>query len=368
MNLEYFDYLGGADDEPPVPISSAGPRVASPSSPRGDGLARSVQEACEIAMLRMAPAAGSRERRTSAGGRRGPQLRGQRENPPRRSSTRIWVQPASSDSGGAAGAALVAWHHVFDQPRTPDPQRDGMKGSYLGPEFSTEEIEKFLRSKEVAFRSLSTDEMVGETAALLAQGNVIGWFQGRMEFGPRALGSRSILGDPRDRTMQSRMNIKIKKREGFRPFAPSVVFDRVSDYFELDVDSPYMLLVAPVRKDRCIPMTEDQKSLWGIDQLNIPRSDIPAVTHVDYSARVQTVRREDHPLYYDLLRRFERERGARSSSTRASTSAGAIVCAEDLPVLRDDRHDYLVRGTASSTRSRCRGVPRDRRRPAKQFD
>jgi carbamoyltransferase len=217
---------------------------------------------------------------------------------------RIWIQPAAGDAGGALGAALTAWHHVYDRPRKVDPSRDGMKGAYLGPEYSQETIEDFLRSKGVIFRSVSREEMLAETVARLAQGKVIGWFQGRMEFGPRALGSRSILGDPRDTTMQARMNIKIKKREGFRPFAPSVLREKVTEYFEMDCDSPYMLFVAPVKKERCIPMTGDQQNLWGIERLNVPRSDIPAVTHVDYSARVQTVGREDHPLYHDLLRKF----------------------------------------------------------------
>jgi carbamoyltransferase len=184
-----------------------------------------------------------------------------------------------------------------------------MQGAYLGPSFSPEEIEEFLSAQGASFERLDRDTLLSRVASLLADEKVVGWFDGRMEFGPRALGSRSILGDPRSPRMQAQMNIKIKFREGFRPFAPSVLRERVSDYFELDCDSPYMLLVAPVKKERQIPMTDAQQALWGIDQLNVPRSDIPAVTHVDYSARVQTVDRETNPNYYDLIAEFERQTG-----------------------------------------------------------
>ena len=352
MNMEYFDYLGGArmTNRRFHDLLGGPPRVPETKLTQKEmDLARSVQEVCEIAMLRMARHAAKvtgMKNLCLAGGvalncvANGKILR-------EKIFDRIWIQPASSDSGGAAGAALTAWHHVFDQPRKADPQRDGMKGSYLGPEFSPEEIRTFLRSKEIPFRSCTRDELLNETAALLGQGNVIGWFQGRMEFGPRSLGSRSILGDPRDRTMQARMNIAIKKREGFRPFAPSVARERAADYFEIDGDSPYMLLVAPVRKDRCIPMTEDQKHLWGIDKLNIPRSDIPAVTHVDFSARVQTVRREDHPLYYDLLRTFERETGcAVLVNTSFNVRGEPIVCTPEdaFRCFMTTGMDYLVLG------------------------
>jgi carbamoyltransferase len=184
-----------------------------------------------------------------------------------------------------------------------------MKGSYLGPEFSDDDIESFLISVGAPYARLERAELNDRVAALLADEKIIGWFDGRMEFGPRALGSRSIIGDPRSPKMQAQMNIKIKFREGFRPFAPSVLRERVADYFEMDVDSPYMLLVAPVRRERCIAPTSDQEELWGIDKLNVPRSDIPAVTHIDYSARVQTVRREVNPHYYDVIKAFERLTG-----------------------------------------------------------
>lgn len=184
-----------------------------------------------------------------------------------------------------------------------------MKGACLGPSFTPEEIERYLTSIDAKYVRLEPDEVFRQTAELLASERIIGWFDGRMEFGPRALGSRSILGDPRSARMQADMNIKIKFREGFRPFAPSVLRERVSDYFELDRDSPYMLLVAPVKEERQIPMTSEQKNLWGIDQLNVPRSDIPAVTHIDYSARIQTVEEETSPRYHALIREFERLTG-----------------------------------------------------------
>ena len=184
-----------------------------------------------------------------------------------------------------------------------------MKGSYLGPSFTDDEIESFFRSKGVPYKKVSISEIPSETARLLADGKVIGWFQGRMEFGPRALGARSIIGDARNREMQSVMNLKIKFRESFRPFAPSVLREDVSSWFEMDCDSQYMLLVAPVRKDKRIPLTEEQERLFGIEKLNIPKSEIPSVTHVDYSARIQTVHRYTNPLYYDTITEFKKLTG-----------------------------------------------------------
>ena len=185
-----------------------------------------------------------------------------------------------------------------------------MKGAYLGPEYTDGEIEAFLKEAGAVYLRLDRQPLLERVAQLLADGKIIGWFNGRMEFGPRALGARSILGDPRSKGMQADMNIKIKFREGFRPFAPSVLRERAHEYFELDCDSPYMLLVTPVKKQRQIPMTEEQqKNLWGIAMLNVPRSDIPAVTHIDYSARVQTVARDVNPDYYDLIKAFDRLTG-----------------------------------------------------------
>jgi carbamoyltransferase len=222
----------------------------------------------------------------------------------------LWIQPAAGDAGGAVGAALAAWHLLDGQPRVSRPAgRDGMQGALLGPAFSNAEIEQFLKAKDAPYLRLSDAELYDRIAAELASEKVIGWFQGRMEFGPRALGARSILGDARSPKMQSVMNLKIKYRESFRPFAPSVLHERVSEYFALDADSPYMLLVAPVVESRRSAMTEAQQALWGIDLLNVPRSDIPAVTHVDYSARIQTVHAETNPHYYRLLKAFEAKTG-----------------------------------------------------------
>jgi carbamoyltransferase len=220
----------------------------------------------------------------------------------------IWIQPAAGDAGGAVGAALAATHMFRDQPRQTN-GGDGMSGSFLGPSFSQTDIEQRLRASGACFAALSEDEMITKTAAALADQQAVGWFQGRMEFGPRALGARSILGDPRSPTMQRNLNLKVKYRESFRPFAPSVLRENVSDWFELDSDSPYMLLVAGVRKDRCRSMTPQEQALFGIDKLNIARSEIPAVTHVDYSARIQTVHANTNPLFHRLLTRFKEKTG-----------------------------------------------------------
>jgi carbamoyltransferase len=216
----------------------------------------------------------------------------------------LWVQPAAGDAGGALGAALAVWHQYRDQPRGPR-ESDGMSGSFLGPAFNHDEIRSFLDAVSARYQILGEEELLLCVARLLAAENVVGWFQGRMEFGPRALGARSILGDPRSPSMQSVMNLKIKFRESFRPFAPAVLAERVSDYFELDRPSDYMLLVAPVGEELRTPMTQEEQELFGIAKLNLPRSSIPAVTHVDYSARVQTVRRETNPRFHELLNRFE---------------------------------------------------------------
>jgi carbamoyltransferase len=220
----------------------------------------------------------------------------------------IWIQPAAGDAGGAIGAALAAAHIFKDQPRKTN-GGDGMFGSFLGPSFSQTEIEQRLLASGAHFTVLSEDEMIARTVAALADQQAVGWFQGRMEFGPRALGARSILGDPRAPTMQRNLNLKVKYRESFRPFAPSVLREDVSDWFELNCDSPYMLLVSGVREDRCRSMTPDELVLFGIDKLNIARSEIPAVTHVDYSARVQTVHANTNPLFHRLLTRFKEKTG-----------------------------------------------------------
>ncbi len=216
----------------------------------------------------------------------------------------IWIQPAAGDAGGAVGAALSAWHGELGNDRTAG-LTDRMRGAYLGPSFSNGAVEKELSDAGAKFRRCGTEEVVDKAANALAASKAVGWFQGRMEFGPRALGARSILGDPRSPSMQKTLNLKVKFRESFRPFAPSVLREDVNQWFDLDYDSPYMLLVADVREEIRREMTADERKLFGIEKLNIKRSDIPAVTHVDYSARVQTVERETNPRYHDLIRRFK---------------------------------------------------------------
>jgi carbamoyltransferase len=222
---------------------------------------------------------------------------------------KIWIQPAAGDAGGALGAALAACHLYKGQPRSINSSGDGMKGAYLGPEFSQAEIERRLEAAGAAFSTLGEADLIEASAEALADGKALGWFQGRMEFGPRALGARSILGDARSPSMQSVLNLKVKYRESFRPFAPSVLREDVADWFEMDADSPYMLLVADVVERRRIPMTEEQQQLFGIEKLNVPRSEIPAVTHVDYSARVQTVHRDTNPRYHKLISQFKQRTG-----------------------------------------------------------
>jgi carbamoyltransferase len=221
----------------------------------------------------------------------------------------VWVQPAAGDAGGALGAALAGYHGFMGQPRAISGSGDAMRGSYLGPSFEQDDIERRLTAAGARFDSLDDDRLIAAAADALAEGKSVGWFQGRMEFGPRALGGRSILGDPRSPTMQRDLNLKVKYRESFRPFAPSVLREHVADWFEIDADSPYMLMVAGVREDRRRQMTAEQQALFGIDKLNVARSDIPAVTHVDYSARIQTVHADTNPRYHALISAFNERTG-----------------------------------------------------------
>ena len=238
----------------------------------------------------------------------------------------IWIQPASGDAGSALGAALVTWHQHFNQTRTPSP-RDAMHGTYLGPAFSNQDICSYLESQNIPFQSQNDEQLFNSVATLLDEGKVLGWFNGRMEFGPRSLGARSILGDPRNEAMQSVMNLKIKYRESFRPFAPAVLADHVQNQFELDQSSPYMLIVAPVKKELCTPMTQEQDQLFGIDKLKVPRSSLPAVTHVDYSARVQTVHAETNPRFHGLLSAFHARTGCPTLvNTSFNVRGEPIVC------------------------------------------
>jgi carbamoyltransferase len=222
---------------------------------------------------------------------------------------RIWIQPASGDAGGAVGAALSAYHGFASKPRTVVSSGDGMSGAYLGPAYDQSDIEARLSNQKAKFTVLSDKKLISETATALAEGKAIGWMQGRMEFGPRALGNRSILGDPRSPKMQSLLNLKVKYRESFRPFAPSVLREDVANWFELNSDSPYMLLVADVAEKHRRKMTKEEDALFGIEKLNVPRSTLPAITHVDYSARVQTVHKETNPRYHALISAFKAKTG-----------------------------------------------------------
>jgi carbamoyltransferase len=334
LNQEFFNYLGG------LTMTSGhfarlfdGPRREPESelTQREMDLARSVQDVCEEVMLRMAHtihAESGLPNLCMAGGvalncvGNGRILR---EGP----FERMWIQPAAGDAGGALGVAMLIWHRQIGAERTPAP-RDSMHGAYLGPEFSEDEIRTVLDRYGAVYEALSFEEVVDRSARCLAEEHVVGWFQGRMEFGPRALGARSILGDPRSPRMQTQMNLKIKFRESFRPFAPSVLEERVSDYFEMDGDSPYMLLVAPVSAERQIPADPEHQALSGIERINLLRSDIPAVTHVDYSARVQTVSSDRNPEYYDLIKRFEELTGCGVViNTSFNVRGEPIVCTPD---------------------------------------
>jgi carbamoyltransferase len=352
MNMAYFDYGHGLRMTGSKFDALFGGPPRAPESPltqREMDLARSVQEVTEEIMLRMARHVHNETGEDAlvlAGGvalncvGNGRLLR---EGP----FKNIWIQPAAGDAGGALGAALAVWHSWFDGPRKVTPGRDAQKGSYLGPAFADDEIRATLEKYGAVATHTTTDEMLTHVAGYMANGAVVGWFQGRMEFGPRALGARSIIGDARSKTMQSTMNLKIKFRESFRPFAPSVLRERLPDYFAMDVDSPYMLLVAPVVESLRIPMTAEQEKLFGIEKLNIPRSSIPGVTHIDYSARIQTVAEADHPLYYRLIREFEKLTGCGVIiNTSFNVRGEPIVCTPEdaFRCFMRTEMDYLVLG------------------------
>ena len=238
----------------------------------------------------------------------------------------IWIQPASGDAGSSLGAALLVWHEYFKNPRKEN-KNDSMKGTFLGCNFSNQEIISYLEGINAPFQSLEDSELFEKLAQIIEDGKVVGWFNGAMEFGPRALGGRSIIGDPRNKTMQSVMNLKIKYRESFRPFAPSVLEEDVANQFEMNVKSPYMLLVAPVKHELCKSMTKEQQNLFGIEKLNITRSSLPAITHVDYSARVQSVSKKTNPRYYNLISAFKEKTGCPTIvNTSFNVRGEPIVC------------------------------------------
>jgi carbamoyltransferase len=314
LNMKYFNYCAGLTMTHPRLHKLFGGPPRKPETLLGQremDLARSVQEVTELAMSRLARQA---KRLTGsdflcvAGGvalncvANGKLLReGLFKD--------LWIQPAAGDAGCAIGAALAVWHEYFGNGRTVDGVRDSQHGSFLGPAYGDDEIRQFLDAHGIPYTRYEESELIPQVARRIAEEKVVGWFDGRMEFGPRALGSRSILGDPRSPTMQKVMNLKIKYRESFRPFAPVVLDREVSNVFEIDRPSPYMLLVADVKKALQKPMNENQRALFGIDQLNVVRSTIPAVTHVDYSARIQTAHADTNPRYYRLLEAFHEQTG-----------------------------------------------------------
>jgi len=313
LNMDYFGYLDGltmTNDRFATLFGGPARKPESEISQREMDLAKSIQVVTEEIVLKMANHAheltGEKHLCLAGGVALNCVANGRllREGP----FEQVWIQPAAGDAGGALGAALSVWHSVQDNPRSADNRNDQMRGSYLGPGFSDDEVEAYLQANGYVGTKLSEEEWAPTIAELIDNQKVVGMFQGRMEFGPRALGGRSILGDPRSPKMQSVMNLKIKYRESFRPFAPSCLEERVNDYFEMDSPSPYMLLVAPVKGERCIQDSEG-KDLPLRDRIHVARSDVPAITHVDYSARVQTVNRETNPRYYDLIRAFEERTG-----------------------------------------------------------
>jgi carbamoyltransferase len=310
LDMQYFDYCTGLTMTNDKFAALFGQPARKPEvwmTQFHMDVAASIQAVCEEVVLRLTRALAAETGAANlclAGGvalncvANGKVLRdGRFEN--------IWIQPAAGDAGGAVGAAFAAYYLYKGQPRSIGNERDGMCGAFLGPSFAQPEIESRLKAAGAHFAARSETDVVEHTARALAQGKAVGWMQGRMEFGPRALGARSILGDPRSAEMQKILNLKIKYRESFRPFAPSVLSEEVDEWFDLEVDSPYMLLVAGVKERHRKAMSAEQQALFGIEKLNVPRSSIPAVTHVDYSARIQTVHKDTNPLYHSLIARFK---------------------------------------------------------------
>ncbi len=352
MNMEYFDYCAGLTmtNKRFEELFGGPPRKPeSPLTQREMDLARSLQEVTEEVMLRMAhhihKETGQKNLCLAGGVALNCVGNGRilREGP----FKDIWIQPAAGDAGGALGAALFVWYQYLENRRIAHGIKDSQQGSYLGPEFENDYISDYLGINNIPYTELSDKEIPEKIADLIADQKVIGWFQGRMEFGPRALGSRSVIGDARSPKMQEIMNLKIKFRESFRPFAPSVIKERASDFFEIDRESPYMLLVAPVKKEICREMTDEELKLFGLDKLHVLRSNIPAVTHIDYSARIQTVDREDNPLYYQMIAKFDERYGCPVIiNTSFNVRGEPIVCTPQdayLCFMRTNM-DYLIVG------------------------
>jgi carbamoyltransferase len=351
MNMDYFNYVFGLTmtSHKFEKLFGGPPRKPESNLTQKEmDIARSLQEVTEEIVLKMGrhvfKETGMKNLALAGGVALNCVANGRllREGP----FNNIWIQPASGDAGGALGAALIGWYNYSDKPRTID-KNDSQKGSFLGPEFSNDEILSFLDKKEIPFSKVETEVIPQIISDLIAQEKVIGWFQGRMEFGPRALGARSIIGDARSPKMQAQMNLKIKFRESFRPFAPSVLADKVSEYFEMNSESPYMLLVADVKKERQKQMTDEENKLFGIDKLNVLRSDIPAITHIDYSARIQTVHERTNKLYYDVIKKLDENYGCGVIiNTSFNVRGEPIVCTPEdaFRCFMRTQIDYLVMG------------------------
>jgi len=352
LNLEYFDYCTGltmTSDKFHKLFGGLPRKPESQVTQRDMDLARSIQDVTEEVMVRMARhvrATTGLENLCLAGGV-ALNCVGNGKILADNCFKNIWIQPAAGDAGGALGAALHVWYHVLQNERVADGKNDFQQSSYLGPGYDRTTLDAFLKEKGIPYTEMSDIELPVKVADLIAEENVIGWFQGRMEFGPRALGSRSIIGDARSTKMQEIMNLKIKFRESFRPFAPIVLREKVSEYFEMDADSPYMLLVAPVREDKRVQPGNSATDLFGIDLLKLPRSTIPAVTHVDYSARIQTVSEHHNPLLHALVSQFDRKQNCPVIiNTSYNVRGEPIVCTPEEAFrcfMRSDM-DYLVLG------------------------
>ena len=367
LNMKYFDYCAGLrmTNRRFHKLFGAPPRKPeSRVTQREMDLARSIQEVTEEVMLRVTrhihKVTGQKNLCLAGGVALNCVGNGRilREGP----FENIWIQPASGDAGGALGAAYFGWHQYLDKPRTANGKTDSMRGSFLGCEFSNSDIEAFLTKHQIPFTRLTDLELPGKVSDLIAEEKVIGWFQGPMEFGPRALGGRSILGDSRSPKMQEQMNLKIKFRESFRPFAPAVTVEKVAEYFELQTESPYMLLVAQVQKKWRREMTSEEQKLEGIELLNVKRSEIPAVTHVDYSARVQTISPVQNPRFYALLKAFDEKHGCPVMiNTSFNVRGEPIVCTPEdaFRCFMRTHMDHLVLGNYLLTKTAQKPLEKD---------
>ena len=352
MNMDYFNYCTGftmTNSKFHKLFGSSPRKPESKITQRDMDLARSVQEVTEEVVMKIA-----KHIRKVTGMRRlclagGVALNCVANGKLLRSGLfdEIWIQPAAGDAGAAVGCALFTWYQYLGNQRKADNKSDFMQGTYLGPEFNNGSIESFIKKNKYSFQALTDEELPEKIADLIADEKVIGWFQGRMEFGPRALGSRTIIGDARSPEMQKTMNLKIKYRENFRPFAPSVRAENISEYFEIDCESPYMLLVANIQKDKQVNMSDEQKSCFGLEKLNVMRSEVPAITHVDYSARIHSVNEKTNPRYHAMLTKFNDKYGCPVIvNTSFNVRGEPIVCTPKdayLCFMRTEM-DFLIMG------------------------